>query len=96
MKERLTSTASDIVGITKMNNPDWKLLFYILGGITMGWSIVLGVVLPDNPSNAWFLSKEERVLGVKRIAQNEVGIKTKVSCKPCLLPLHFTDAMDRI
>lgn len=44
----------------------------------MGWSVVLGFLLPDYPGNAWFLSKNDKVLGVKRVSQNDTGIKSKV------------------
>lgn len=78
--------STSTVGITTMNNPSWKILFYILGGVTMLWSVVLGFILPDNPANAWFLKKNERVLGVKRVAQNDVGIKSKVRASASLPP----------
>ncbi|KAJ9639604.1 hypothetical protein H2204_003674 [Knufia peltigerae] len=55
----------------------WELIFYILGGATMLWSFVLWFVLPDTPSNARWLSPHERVVAVKRVAGNQLGIKNK-------------------
>lgn len=55
----------------------WQILFYILGGITMLWSIIIYVFLPDAPSNARFLNERQRLIAVKRVAQNETGIKNK-------------------
>lgn len=55
----------------------WQLLFYILGAATCFWSLVVFFVLPDSPASAFFLTKRERVLAVKRVAQNQMGIKNK-------------------
>lgn len=68
-------------GITKLPvdfKPErWELLFYILGSATCLWAAVIVFVLPDAPSSAFFLSKAERVIGIKRVAGNETGVKTK-------------------
>lgn len=55
----------------------WKLIFYILGGVTMVWSFVLFFGLSDTPSNARFLSERQRIVAVKRVSGNETGIKNK-------------------
>ncbi|KAJ5987744.1 Major facilitator superfamily domain general substrate transporter [Penicillium waksmanii] len=55
----------------------WELLFYILGGATCLWAFVIFFVLPDSPSSAFFLTKSERIIAVKRVAGNETGIKNK-------------------
>ncbi|KAJ5247246.1 hypothetical protein N7468_002229 [Penicillium chermesinum] len=68
-------------GITKLpvdfSPARWELLFYILGGATCLWAGVIIFVLPDAPSSAFFLSKTERIIGIKRVAGNETGVKTK-------------------
>ena len=55
----------------------WQILFYILGGVTMIWSSVIYICLPDAPSNARFLDERQRIIAVKRVAENETGIKNK-------------------
>ena len=55
----------------------WEILFYILGGVTMLWSIIIYVFLPDAPSNARFLNERQRLIAVKRVVSNEMGIKNK-------------------
>ncbi|KUL82748.1 hypothetical protein ZTR_10908 [Talaromyces verruculosus] len=55
----------------------WQLLFYILGAATCFWALVVFFVLPDSPASAFFLTKRERVMAVKRVAQNQMGIKNK-------------------
>lgn len=69
-------------GITKlpiyMSPARWELLFYILGGATCLWSFVIFFLLPDSPSSAFFFTKSERIIAVKRVAGNQTGIKNKV------------------
>jgi cyanate permease len=54
----------------------WKLIFYILGAITIIWGFVLWFFLSDGPSNAVWLKAEDRPLAVARVAKNGTGIKT--------------------
>lgn len=68
----------------------WELIFYILGAATCLWAFVILFALPDSPSSAFFLSKTEQVLAVKRVASNETGIKNK-SFNPKHALLAFTD-----
>ncbi|GHJ84788.1 hypothetical protein NliqN6_1190 [Naganishia liquefaciens] len=56
--------------------PRWKLIFYILGALTIAWGFVLWFFLQDGPSNAKFLREHERWAAVKRVAANGTGIKT--------------------
>lgn len=69
------------MGISKLSptmKPErWELIFYILGGATCLWAIIIWLFLPDSPSNARFLSHRERLVAVKRVAGNETGIKNK-------------------
>ncbi|KAK5273682.1 hypothetical protein LTR96_000282 [Exophiala xenobiotica] len=69
----------------------WELIFYILGGATLLWSFVLWFVLPDAPSNARWLSQHERIVAVKRVVSNQVGIKNKTFNRKQVW-LAFTDA----
>lgn len=55
----------------------WELIFYILGGVTCLWAVVIWFLMADSPSNAHFLNKRERLLAVKRVAGNQTGIKNK-------------------
>ncbi|KAK9784021.1 putative Major facilitator superfamily domain-containing protein [Seiridium cardinale] len=55
----------------------WELVFYILGGVTILWSLVIFFVLPDSPSSARFFDHGERLVAVKRVSGNETGIKNK-------------------
>lgn len=55
----------------------WQILFYVLGGVTVLWAAIIYVFLPDAPSNARFLNERQRIIAVKRVASNELGIKNK-------------------
>lgn len=54
----------------------WKALYLILGASTVAASVLVFYLLPDVPSSAWFLSKEERILAIARVSDNLTGIKT--------------------
>ncbi|KAJ5973267.1 MFS allantoate transporter [Penicillium waksmanii] len=53
----------------------WKASFLILGGATVAWSICNIFLLPDTPSNAWFLNNSDREKAVARVQENLTGIK---------------------
>ncbi|KAF6800330.1 MFS transporter [Colletotrichum sojae] len=69
------------MGVSKlpvdMKPERWGLIFFVLGSVTCLWAFVIWFVLPDSPSNAWFLSQRERLVAVKRVSDNETGIKNK-------------------
>ncbi|KAJ4368943.1 hypothetical protein N0V83_006025 [Neocucurbitaria cava] len=69
------------MGISKLpasTKPErWELIFFILGGATCLWAIIVWLFLPDSPSNARFLSHRERLVAVRRVAGNDTGIKNK-------------------
>lgn len=52
----------------------WRLLFIILGAITVCWGVVLLFLLPDSPSKARFLTPDERVVALHRTLENKTGV----------------------
>ncbi|KAL2830983.1 MFS general substrate transporter [Aspergillus pseudoustus] len=52
----------------------WKLLFIILGSVTIFYGIVLVFVLPDSPSKAWFLNDYEKKIALHRTLENRTGV----------------------
>lgn len=58
--------------------PGWKILFIILGGITVVLGVSIVLFLPDSPLTAHFLSKDDRALAIERIRGNHTGIGAKV------------------
>lgn len=54
----------------KSSVPIWKLFYIIIGGITFLWAIVVFFIYPNNPTDAVFLSKEERVWVIRRVQKS--------------------------
>ncbi|KAJ1713527.1 pantothenate transporter [Aspergillus flavus] len=55
--------------------PAWKWLFIIYGIITVVWSIVFVLFIPDSPLTARFLSRSERAEAEERVKVNQTAIK---------------------
>ncbi|KAE8162625.1 major facilitator superfamily domain-containing protein [Aspergillus tamarii] len=55
--------------------PAWKWLFIIYGLITVVWSIVFMLFMPDSPITARFLSQFERTEAEERVKVNQTTIK---------------------
>ncbi|ORY33062.1 major facilitator superfamily domain-containing protein [Naematelia encephala] len=53
----------------------WKLIFIVFGSFTSLWGIFIFIFLPDSPASAKFLTPEQRIIGVKRVAENRTGTK---------------------
>ncbi|GMM29620.1 Yct1 protein [Martiniozyma asiatica (nom. inval.)] len=59
--------------------PTWKLFFIIIAGCTFLWSIVVFFIYPNNPTDAVFLNKEEKVWTIRRVQKTTgAGIEQKV------------------
>lgn len=86
------------MGVSKfsptMRPERWELIFFILGGVTCLWALVIFFLLPDTPSNARFLSERERIIAVKRVSGNETGIKNKAfNPKQAIVALYDPKAL---
>lgn len=55
----------------------WRLLYVILGVITIGLGFVFLLHVPDTPASAWFLTEEEKLLTVERIRSNKQGFGSR-------------------
>jgi MFS family permease len=62
------------IGTIDSHIASWKLLFIILGCVTVGYGILLTFVLPDSPSRAWFLNAYERKIALHRTLENRTGV----------------------
>lgn len=56
----------------------WKLVFIILGCITILVGILFLVFIPDTPDRARFLTREEKTIAIERIRANQQGIIHRV------------------
>ncbi|KAI0059498.1 MFS general substrate transporter [Artomyces pyxidatus] len=55
----------------------WQWLMVITGSFTFLTAIAFFFLFPDSPTNAWFLTPEERVIAVQRIKANQTGVENK-------------------
>jgi MFS family permease len=52
----------------------WKYMFITFGGVTILWSAVLMLFLPDSPWKMRYLSEREKKIAVLRVMSNHTGI----------------------
>lgn len=57
----------------------WQVLFLSVGGLTFFWSILCWLFLAGTPLEARWMSTREKVIAVRRTAQNRTGVANKVS-----------------
>ncbi|KAH9950247.1 MFS general substrate transporter [Amylocystis lapponica] len=55
----------------------WQWLFLIMGIITIAVAVLFWFFFPDSPTDAYFLTPEERVIAVARIRVNQAGVENK-------------------
>ena len=46
--------------------------------LTFGVFVLFILFFPDNPTTAWFLTPEERLMAARRVQENQNGIETQV------------------
>ncbi|KAI9510185.1 MFS general substrate transporter [Russula earlei] len=55
----------------------WQWLMIITGTLTLITAVLFFFLFPDSPTNAWFLTAEERTKAVQRIKENQTGVENK-------------------
>ncbi|KAJ5126795.1 hypothetical protein N7448_007574 [Penicillium atrosanguineum] len=55
----------------------WKLIFLTIGLLNFVTGCVFLAVMPDSPASARFLTHRQRVVAVRRVAENMIGVKTR-------------------
>ncbi|KAG1763322.1 MFS general substrate transporter [Suillus occidentalis] len=55
----------------------WQWLMIITATMTMILAISFWFLFPDSPTNAWFLTPDERVKAVQRLKENQTGVENK-------------------
>lgn len=64
-----------------------QYIFIIYGSATFGMGLLILIALPDLPANAWFLTKEERPIAMRRVAVNQTGDASDKVIEACIT--HF-------
>jgi len=55
----------------------WQWLMIITGILTLFTAVAYWFLFPDSPTNAWFLTPDERAKAVARIKDNQTGVENK-------------------
>ncbi|KAJ7693057.1 major facilitator superfamily domain-containing protein [Mycena rosella] len=55
----------------------WQWLMIITGILTLITSVSFWFFFPDSPTNAWFLTPQERAVAVMRLKENQTGVENK-------------------
>ncbi|KAF4628945.1 hypothetical protein G7Y89_g9202 [Cudoniella acicularis] len=55
----------------------WRYFFWITGGMTIVWALVVGIFLPDNPVSAKFINEREKAIAIDRVRADQTGIENK-------------------
>lgn len=55
----------------------WKVMFLVLGLVTIVIGVVTFFILPDTPMQARFLSEREKLMLLKHVSINQTGIRNK-------------------
>jgi ACS family allantoate permease-like MFS transporter len=56
----------------------WQIYMIIISALTLLASVLFGLLFPDSPTKAKFLTEQEKVVVIKRMRSNQAGIETKV------------------
>lgn len=59
------------------NLHSWQLIFLTIGLLNFVCGCVFLALMPDSPSSARFLTHRQKVVAVRRVAENMIGVKTK-------------------
>ncbi|KAL4875887.1 major facilitator superfamily domain-containing protein [Aspergillus karnatakaensis] len=63
----------------------WKIIFLLLGSLTIVWAVVVYFFLPNNPLDAKWLSKREKYIIIQRKASDNTGVEAKAIKKDQIL-----------
>ncbi|KAJ0271118.1 hypothetical protein Brms1b_002137 [Colletotrichum noveboracense] len=79
-----------VIGYYNGSYAKWKIVFLLVGCVTIAWSAVIFFFLPSNPLEAKRLSPRERYIIIQRKASDNTGIENKVF-KPSQVKEAFAD-----
>lgn len=56
----------------------WQTIFLFIGLLTLVLSPIVFFVLPDSPTTAKFLTRDEKIIAIERLRANNQGTETKI------------------
>lgn len=66
-----------VVGYYRGPYAEWKIIFLLVGTLTMAWSAVVYFFLPSNPLEAQRLTPREKYIIIQRKAADNTGVENK-------------------
>lgn len=63
---------------TNISIATWRLLFIVLGAISMVFAVMMFFFCPDRPEAGRFLSEREALVAIERKRSDNTGIENKV------------------
>ena len=70
-------TRADTAGTLEQTDSVTQVIFLFFGLITMLFSLVLFLYMPDSPAEAKFLSKHDKLIAVERLRMNQMGVLSR-------------------
>ncbi|KAI0161165.1 MFS general substrate transporter [Hypoxylon sp. FL1284] len=55
----------------------WKYIYLILGALTIVWSLLFTIFVPDGPASVKWLDEDEKVVAIQRVVENKTGTKSR-------------------
>ncbi|KAK0664298.1 putative transporter [Lasiodiplodia hormozganensis] len=72
-----TGIVSYGIGHAHTSLASWRLLYLVLGGISLVWAAVLFLLLPDSPTRCWYMCDREKFVCLERVKSNNTGVEDK-------------------
>ncbi|KAI5458628.1 major facilitator superfamily domain-containing protein [Mariannaea sp. PMI_226] len=66
-------------GLASINSPlkPYQIIFLFFGSVTVAVAVVIFFWMPDSPTEAKFLSDEDKVIAIQRLRDNQMGIMSR-------------------
>ena len=71
--------------------PGWRIMFVVLGVVTVVIGIATALIIPDSPITARFLNEVEKAALLKHVSENKTGIQNRH-----FKPMHILEAVTDI
>ncbi|KAH9819349.1 allantoate permease [Teratosphaeria destructans] len=73
----VTGIVSYGIGHAHASIASWRLLFLVLGAVSVIWAVVILVFLPNSPTTCWYMTDREKYICLQRIKDNNTGVEEK-------------------
>ncbi|KAM6536026.1 hypothetical protein FALCPG4_005547 [Fusarium falciforme] len=75
----ITGLVSYGIGRSNTAIASWRVLFLVIGAITIVWGVILMFWLPDSPNTESFLRGKGKYIALSRVRDNMTGVENKAS-----------------